>query len=234
MPSIDGHGGHASHHPRAGQPSRAHAVGMHRPRRGLIHQPLRRRGQHLPRATDAEVMPKRPPRQAKKASVKQQPAAPRPERLSLEVSTHVVGTKDRTAVVRCSRARSTMSAGWNPSSTPFPTTWLRSPSRLEAVSWWSPPCLPRARAMAVFEEMGLKAIASRHRADEHAWMPLLESTAESLEDGALTVVTSWSKVGHPWSRPHVELCHRLGLTAPEAVGDLAGSAEPAMRFAHRR
>ena len=89
--------------------------------------------------------------------------------------------------------------------------------------------------MAVFEEMGLKAIASRHRADEHAWIPLLESTEESLE--GITPMR-WSRldqeVGHPWSRPHVELCHRLGLSAPKAAGDLAGSAEPAMRFAHRR
>ena len=204
---------------------------------GLIHQPLRRWVDTLPRATDAEVMPKRPPRQAKKASAKQQPAAPRPERLSLEVSTHVVGTKDRTAVVALlpnkindeRRLESFLDA--LPEDV-APLAVFEVGGRFLVVA---PRAFPRARAMAVFDEMGLKAIAARHRADEHAWIPLLESTDESLE--GITPLR-WSRldqeVGHPWSRPHVELCHRLGLSVPEAAGDIAGSDEPAMRFAHRR
>lgn len=204
---------------------------------GLIHQPLRRWVGTLPKATDAEVMPKRPPRQAKKAGAKQQPVAPRPERLSLEVSTHVVGTKDRTAVVallpnRINDERQLESFLDALPDDVAPLAVFEAGGRFLVVA---PRAFPRARAMAVFEEMGLKAIASRHRADEHAWVPLLESTDESLEG---ITPRGWSRleqdVGHPWSRPHVELCHRLGLSAPKAAGDLAGSAEPAMRFAHRR
>ena len=204
---------------------------------GLIHQPLRRWVGTLPRATDAEVMPKWPPRQARNASAKQEPAAPRPERLSLEVSTHVVGTKDRTAVVALlpnkisdeQRLESFLDALPDDVA---PLAVFEAGGRFLVVA---PRAFPRARAMAVLEGMGLKAIAARHRADEHAWIPLLESTGESLEG---ITPRGWSRmdheVGHPWSRPHLELRHRLGLTAPKAAGDLAGSAEPAMRFAHRR
>jgi len=204
---------------------------------GFIHQPLRGWVGTLPKATDAEVMPKRPPRQAKKAGAKQQPAAARPERLSLEVSTHVVGTKDRTAVVALLPNKINDERRLEPFLDALPDDV--APLGIFDVGQRFlivvPRAFPRARAMAVFEEMGLKAIASRHRADEHAWIPLLESTEESLEG---ITPRGWSRlgdeVGHPWSRPHVELCHRLGLSAPASPGDLAGSAEPAMRFAHRR
>ena len=204
---------------------------------GLIHQPLRRWVDALPRASDAQRMPKRPPREAKERKTRQEKPPLRAERLTLEVSTHVVGTKDRTAVVALLPNKINDERRLKPFLDALPDdvaplAIFEAGGRFLVVA---PRAFPRARAMAVFEEMGLKAIASRHRADEHAWIPLLESTEESLE--GITPVR-WSRldqeVGHPWSRPHVELCHRLGLSAPASPGDLAGSAEPAMRFAHRR
>ena len=204
---------------------------------GLIHQPLRRWVDALPRASDAQRMPKRPPREAKERKTRQEKPPLRAERLTLEVSTHVVGTKDRTAVVALLPNKINDERRLKPFLDALPDdvaplAIFEAGGRFLVVA---PRAFPRARAMAVFEEMGLKAIASRHRADEHAWIPLLESTEESLE--GITPMR-WSRldqeVGHPWSRPHVELCHRLGLSAPASPGDLAGSAEPAMRFAHRR
>ena len=203
----------------------------------LIHQPLRRWVETLPRAVDAMNMPRRPPRAPKaKRKPPKHPTAHH-ERLSLEVSTHVVGTKDRTAVVALLPSKINDEQRLEAfldglAEDVAPLAVFEVGGRYLVVA---PRAFPRARAVAAFDEMGLKAIASRHRADDHAWIPLLESTFESLEGIS---PRGWSRldheVGHPWSRPHVELCHRLGLSAPEAVGDLAGSAEPAMRFAHRR
>ena len=203
----------------------------------LIHQPLRRWVETLPRAVDAMNMPRRPPRAPKaKRKPPKHPTAHH-ERLSLEVSTHVVGTKDRTAVVALLPSKINDEQRLEAfldglAEDVAPLAVFEVGGRYLVVA---PRAFPRDRAMAVFEEMGLKAIASRHLADEHAWVPLLESTDESLEG---ITPRGWSRleqdVGHPWSRPHLELCYRLGLSAPEAAGDLAGSAEPAMRFAHRR
>ena len=204
---------------------------------GLIHQPLRRWVDTLPRASDAQTMPKRPPRETKERKTKQVKPPPRAERLTLEVSTHVVGTKDRTAVVALlpnkvdDEQRLEAFLNGLPEDV-APLGIFEVGQRFLIVV---PRAFPRARAMAVFDEMGLKAVASRHKADEHAWIPLLESAGESLEG---ITPRGWSRldheVRHPWSRPHVELCHRLGLSAPASPGDLAGSAEPAMRFALRR
>lgn len=203
----------------------------------LIHQPLRHWVDALPRADDAQTMPKRPPRQPKKTKTKQNIVAQRPDRLSLEANTHVAGTKDRTAIVALLPSKIHDEHRLESFLDDLPKD-LAPLAVFEAGDRFLmivPRALPRARAVAVFDEMGLKAIASRHRADEHAWIPLLESTGESLEG---ITPRGWSRmdheVGHPWSRPHLELCHRLGLSAPKAAGDLAGSAEPAMRFAHRR
>jgi len=204
--------------------------------KGLIQQPLRRWVDALPRASDAQRMPKRPPREAKERKTKREKPPLRAERLTLEVSTHVVGTKDRTAVVallpnKVDDQRLEAFLNGLPEDV-APLGIFDVGQRFLVVV---PRAFPRARAMAVFDEMGLKAVASRHRADEHAWIPLLESTEESLEG---ITPRGWSRledeVGHPWSRPHLELCHRLGLDAPPSTGDVSGSAEPALRFAKRR
>ena len=107
--------------------------------RGLIHQ-LRRWVSTLPRATDAEVMPKRPPRQAKRRA-RQQPAAPRPERLSS--AEHPRGGHERQDRGGGAAPSKINDERRLESSTPFPTTWLRSrSSRLEAVSCGRPRAFP--------------------------------------------------------------------------------------------
>ena len=98
------------------------------------------------------------------------------------MSTHVVGTKDRTAVVALlpnkindeRRLESFLDALPDDVA---PLAVFEAGGRFLVVALRA---FPRARAMAVFEEMGLKAIASRHRADEHAWI-LCWKHGESLE-----------------------------------------------------
>ena len=149
----------------------------------------------------------------------------------------MVGTKDRTALVAVLPTKVTDEAelertlaGLPDDVAPLATFEVGGRYLLVA-----PRAFPRSRAIAVLEGMGLKAIAARHRADEHAWISLLVS--ETAAPDEITPL-GWSRlgaeVGHPWSRPHLELCHRLGLDAPPSTGDIAGSAEPALRFAKRR
>lgn len=204
---------------------------------GQIHRPLRTWVMDLPKADGALPLPKRPPRERKPRAAPKATKKARPLTLGLEVSTHVVGTKDRTALVAVfppkvadeAELERTL-AGLPDDVAPLATFEVGGRYLLVA-----PRAFPRSRAIAVLEGMGLKAIAARHRADEHAWISLLVS--ETAVPDEITPL-GWSRlgaeVGHPWSRPHLELCHRLGLDAPPSTGDIAGSAEPALRFAKRR
>ena len=205
--------------------------------KGQIHQPIRSWVMNLPRAETALPLPKRPPREPKQKAAPKATKKTRSLTLGLEVSTHVVGTKDRTALIAVLPARvandvdlEQMLAGLPDDVAPLATFEVSGRYLLVV-----PRAFPRSRAIAVLEEMGLKAIAARHRADEHAWISLL--TSESATPDEITPL-GWSRldaaVGHPWSRPHLELCHRLGLDAPPSAGDVSGTAEPALRFAKRR
>ena len=204
---------------------------------GQIHRPLRTWVMGLPKADTALPLPKRPPREPKQKSTPKASKKKRGLTLGLEVSTHVVGTKDRTAVVALlpskvneqNELERTLAALPDDAA---PLATFEVDGRYLLVV---PRAFPRSRAIAVLEGMGLKAIAARHRADAHAWISLLKSEDASPEN---ITPLGWSRlendVGHPWSRPHLELCHRLGLDAPPSSGDISGSAEPALRFAKRR
>jgi hypothetical protein len=204
---------------------------------GQIHRPLRTWVMDLPKADSALPLPRRPPREPKQKSAPKASKKTRGLTLGLEVSTHVVGTKDRTAVVALlpSKVNDQGELERTLAALPddvAPLATFEVDGRYLLVA---PRAFPRSRAIAVLEGMGLKAIAARHRADEHAWIPLLKSEDASPE--GITPL-GWSRleddVGHPWSRPHLELCHRLGLDAPPSSGDISGSPEPALRFAKRR
>jgi hypothetical protein len=204
---------------------------------GQIHRPLRTWIMDLPKADSALPLPKRPPREPKQIPSPKTTTKTRGLTLGLEVSTHVVGTKDRTAVVALlpSKVNDQGELERTLAALPddvAPLATFEVDGRYLLVV---PRAFPRSRAIAVLEGMGLKAIAARHRADEHAWIPLLKSEHASPE--GITPL-GWSRleddVGHPWSRPHLELCHRLGLDAPPSSGDISGSPEPALRFAKRR
>lgn len=204
--------------------------------KGQIHRPIRSWVMDLPRAEAALPLPKRPPREPKQKAAPKAVRKVRSLTLGLEVSTHVVGTKDRTALVAMLPTKVADEADLERTLAGLPDDV--APLAIfkvgERYLLVAPRAFPRSRAVAILEHMGLKAIAARHRADEHAWISLLVS--ETATPDEITPL-GWSRlgaeVGHPWSRPHLELCHRLGLDAPPSVGDVSGSAEPALRFAKR-
>ncbi len=206
---------------------------------GLVHRPLRAWVDDLPRGVSAVTMPRRPPKtpRIRPPTTNASQAEVEPDlRLSVEVSTHVQGTKDRTAVValvpqKVSREGRVLD---------FIETL---PQDLAPVALFSfgdrhlvivPRALPRARAIHAMEEAGLGALAARHSADGHAWVALA-ATDHVTEEGVVpcSLHRLDHHVLHPWSRPHVEVCHRLGLTIPPSVGEVAGTNEPAYRFAQR-
>ena len=205
-----------------------------------VHRPLKGWVGALPRLEGALKMPVRPRRvpRSREAAPKSTGGAKEDiERFTLEVSTHVSGTKDRTAIM-----------GWIPEavvrrrgleaflgdlpSELAPLAVFKVESRHLLVS---PRAWPRPRAIALMESLGMNAIAARHRADDHAWIPLVETTSEATCGVApLMLMRTQQSSSHPWSRPHLELCHRLGLTVPPGDGEVAGTDEPALRFARRR
>ena len=111
------------------------------------------------------------------------------------MSTHVVGTKDRTAVVALlpnkindeRRLESFLDA--LPEDV-APLAVFEVGGRFLVVA---PRAFPRARAMAVFDEMGLKAIAARHRADEHAWILCWKAQTNRLRESRPCDGHGWIK-----------------------------------------
>jgi len=204
---------------------------------GCIHQPLRRWVGDLPRSSDAIEMPRWPKRAPKAKRTATKPTKEVHTSLAIEVSTHVTGTKDRTAIVVIlpSRIKDKTRLEKFLSSLPDDVGPCATFSIDRRFGIIVPRAFPRPRAIALLEQMGLKALAARHRTREHAWTALLSSEGGPAEE---IVPLGWSRldyeVGHPWSRPHLELCHRLGIPAPPAGGDVAGSAEPSLRLAKRR
>jgi len=206
---------------------------------GLVHRPLRTWVDGLPRGASALTMPRRP---AKQPLVRTPPddasqVETEPDlRLSLEVSTHVQGTKDRTAVValvpqKVSREDRVLDFIDALPEDLAPVALFAFGERHLVIV---PRALPRARAIHAMEEAGFGALAARHAADDHAWVPLaatVGATSASVVPCSLHRLDHHVK--HPWSRPHVEVCHRLGLTIPPSDGEVAGTDEPAYRFAQR-
>ena len=206
---------------------------------GLVHRPLRTWVDALPRGASALTMPRRPAKQPLVRTptndafqVETEPD----QRLSLEVSTHVQGTKDRTAVValvplKVSREDRVLDFIDALPEDLAPVALFAFGERYLVIV---PRALPRARAIHAMEEAGFGALAARHAADDHAWVQLAATVGANT---ASVVPCSLHRldhhVKHPWSRPHVEVCHRLGLTIPPSDGEVAGTDEPAYRFAQR-
>ena len=205
---------------------------------------------NVPRHELAINMPKKPPLSLPKLSLTKKLTKPQAdtaseheEFVSVEVSTHVHGTKDRSALItylplKLGGPKKAISA----SQKHFdeldlgPVAYLEDGKNVLAII---PRALPRDYLISKMKKVGLTRFANELRLYEHAWVRISgrmvrDSWESELEPITVLGYEASSRCKFPWSSSHLDLCKRLGLPILVDSSDLAGSKEPAIRIAIRR
>ncbi len=164
------------------------------------------------------------------------------EYTSIEVSSHVPGTKDRSAVVawlprkwgdvrqaveNAIKVFDSMNIG--------PVAFLSDGFRVLAIV---PRAIPRDFLLGRLSGAGLSQFEHDLRKFEHAWVRVTGRMAQGQWVGEVEPLTvlgyeASERCAHPWSASHLELCSRLGLPIREGKGEISGSMEVTMRIALR-
>ena len=203
----------------------------------------------IPRHSLAVKMPSRPPislpsivwpKFSKKPTKKQLEQGP--EYTSLEVSSHVSGTKDRSAIVvwlpqKWGEIKQAVENAQEifDSIDIGPVAYLSDGERALAII---PRAIPRDFLLSRLPRVGLGQFAHDLRRFDHAWVRITGRMTDDEWIGEVEPITvlgyeASERCTHPWSSPHLELCSRLGLPIREGDGDIAGGPEASMRIAIR-
>ena len=164
------------------------------------------------------------------------------EYTSLEVSSHVSGTKDRSAIVvwlpqkwgEIRKSADKAQSLFN-SIDIGPVAYLNDGERVLAII---PRAIPRDFLLSRLPRLGLGQFAHDLRRFEHAWVRITGRMTEGEWIGEVEPMTvlgyeASERCTHPWSAPHLELCSRLGLPIRKGEGDVAGGSEASMRITIR-
>jgi len=214
----------------------------------LLRTPFKKWQSTLPRHTMYVAMPRwartpsKKPKKRQVQRIQQQDLDPVPH-TSLELSTHVPGTKDRSAII-----------GW------LPKSWGSIEKTVEIAMmhvqkhnigpafFWTdqtsvlmmiPRAFPRAQAAKICRKIGLKNTALSIESADHHWVRI--SPRQWEDTGWDEDIQSLGIVGQelgehcaaPWSACHLEMAKRLDLPFDSGEDDLAGRVEPAIRVVRR-
>ena len=217
---------------------------------GWLESPVHKWIDAIPKHPLAIRMPRRPPltlprfvlpKRKKKLTLKDEEQAT--EYMSLEVSSHVSGTRDRSAVVAwLPRRWGDVREAIEQADAKFdeanlgPVAYLHDGTRVLAIV---PRAMPRDFLMSRLPRMGFGKLAHEIRRFEHSWvritgMMLEDEWVGELEPVTVTGYAASERCAHPWSASHLELCERVGLPIQLDGGDIAGKADAAMRVVVRR
>ena len=217
---------------------------------GLLERPVREWISDIPKHEMASSMPRRPPikiprfKHRKKTAVRTRTVmAGSHEFVSLEVSSHVPGTKDRSALVAWLPIR------WGNASDSIdraqmefdsidlgPVAYMHDGERVLAII---PRAIPRDFLLSRIGRMGIRRLENDLRRFEHSWVRISGRMAEGDWEAEIEPITvlgydSSERCMHPWSAPHLDLCKRLGLPIRYGAGDISGNPKASIRVAVRR
>ncbi len=165
------------------------------------------------------------------------------EFVSLEVSSHVPGTIDRSALVTwlpdywggvtesVNRAQKEFD-----SNDLGPVAYIHDGYGVLAII---PRAFPRDFLLSKIGRMGLKTLENDLRRFEHSWVRISGTMVDGFWESEIEPITvlgyeSSGRCLHPWSAPHLELCKRLGLPIRRGEGDVSGDSDASIRVAIRR
>ena len=163
--------------------------------------------------------------------------------LSLEVSSHVAGTKNRSSLI-----------SW------LPTSWGEPERAVEkaldyaeqfslgSCCFWTdgnetlmivPRAIPREQLIKITKKMGMDYLGRELKQREHAWVRISgEMTEHEDWERVLTPINVLAKETNgrciwPWSSSHLALAQRMGLNVEKDNRECSGSPEPSVRIVRR-
>jgi len=163
--------------------------------------------------------------------------------LSLEVSSHVAGTKNRSSLI-----------SW------LPTSWGEPERAVEkaldyaeqfslgSCCFWTdgnetlmivPRAIPREQLIKITKKMGMDYLSRELKQREHAWVRISgEMTEHEDWERVLTPINVLAKETNgrciwPWSSSHLALAQRMGLNVEKDNRECSGSPEPSVRIVRR-
>lgn len=216
---------------------------------GWLERPVRDWMYDIARSELAVRMPRRPPIRIPKISLNRENKVvlerveDRDEYVSIEVSSHVQGTSDRSAVVawlpeRWGGPRQAVERAQEKfdSIDLGPVAYMQDGKRVLAVI---PRAIPRDFLLSRIGRAGLGGFEHELRRFDHSWTRVsgrMGGDGWKIELQPITVLgyEASERCLHPWSASHLELCSRLGLPIRPSRGEVSGSPEPSIRVAIRR
>jgi len=217
---------------------------------GQLEMPVREWISDIPKHEMASPIPRRPPikiphlKPRKKTVARESRNVEGSEEfVSLEVSSHVPGTKDRSALVawlpdrwgkvtesvdRAQREFDSIDMG--------PVAYMHDGERVLAII---PRAIPRHFLLSRIGRMGLRRLENDLRRFEHSWVRISGRMVEGDWESKMEPITvlgydSSERCMHPWSAPHLDLCKKLGLPIRHGAGDISGNHKASIRVAVRR
>ena len=204
----------------------------------------------IPRHDSAIKIPKRPPIRIPKFSlpktnlrfISKKIASP-PQYTSLELSSHVSGTNDRSAFV------SWLPRKWGDIRTSIeksqelfrqlnlaPIVYFHDHERVLAII---PRAIPRDFLLSKLSQKDFRNFVYETRHMGHSWTRISGRLIGENWEGEIEPVTVLGydfsdECLHPWSAPHLEICSRLGQPIREHQGDVSGSDKVPIRVVIRR
>lgn len=215
-----------------------------------INTPVKEWINKIPRHETALKIPKWPPIKIPKLSIPQikfkmtdNKFESAPQYTSLELSSHVSGTKDRSAFV------SWLPNKWGDIRTSVeksqeifshlkigPVAYFHDNERVLAII---PRAMPKDFLLSKISQKDFKSFVYETRHMEHSWTRISgrlvgEDWESEIEPISVLGYDYSENCLHPWSAPHLEICSRLGLPIRELQGEISGSDKVPLRVAIRR
>lgn len=215
-----------------------------------IELPVNKWINKVPRHESAIKIPKRPPIRLPKLSLpkmnlrfNRKKVVSYPQYTSLELSSHVHGTKDRSAFVswlprKWGDIRESIAKSQNFFSelNLGPVAYFHDEERVLAII---PRAIPKDFLLSKLSQQDFNDFVYETRHMNHSWTRISgrlmgENWEGEIEPISVLGYEAAEDCLHPWSAPHLEICSRLGLPIRVSHGDISGTNEVPMRVAIRR
>jgi len=215
-----------------------------------IELPVNKWINKVPRHESAIKIPKRPPIRIPTLSLPKmnlrfvrKKVVSLPQYTSLELSSHVHGTKDRSAFVswlprKWGDIRESIEKSQNFFSelNLGPVAYFHDEERVLAII---PRAIPKDFLLSKLSQQDFNDFVYETRHMNHSWTRISgrlmgENWEGEIEPISVLGYEATEDCLHPWSAPHLEICSRLGLPIRVSHGDISGTNEVPMRVAIRR
>ena len=210
-----------------------------------LQQPFHKWMNTLKRHDTAIKMPKKSKVKKSLFTRKRKPSHVEPEKqASIEVSTHVPGTKNRSTLLE-----------WLPKSWGKPREAVEKALEfctlhsLGATAFWTdgertlmltPRAIPREQLIKIAKKSGFLNLKNEIEKNEHAWIRISGEFGEySGWQGDLIPINvlaqeTNSDCNWPWSQSHLQLAENMGLAIQKDDSESSGKEQPSIRIVQRK